>query len=104
MWVVIYRDKRQVSSDHVESGRYLESDVEVGRHHPWKLQNRFSNAFRATEREEFDTAFFHVPGKQLAHALIDTSSNRFIGALTVLPPPVKCSASHVRSVAPFALG
>lgn len=57
------RDKKQVSSDHVESGRYQASDIDCGRDHPWKLKNRWSNSFRSEEREEYDAAFFHISGE-----------------------------------------
>lgn len=61
--LVMYRDKRQMSSDHVENGRYKTSDIDHGRRHPWKLQNRYSNSFTSAEQNLFDTAFFRVPGE-----------------------------------------
>jgi hypothetical protein len=67
------RAKRQMSADHVEAGRYSESDIDASRNTPWKIKNRFSNCFTDAQTKEYDAAFFQVNGKPLRLTVIPHS-------------------------------
>lgn len=78
----VCREKRQLSQDMVEAGRYTDRDFQRGREQAWKLQNPYAFCSTFQQAMSFDTAFFQFsreclpPWHQHLHRHDDDESSR----------------------------